>query len=268
MTGIFKGGVELLAGDLHVGSTEIQRVYLGATQIWPGVTYSAYTTLILAESPIAYWPMDDDAGSTEAVDIIGGRNAVKTGAVVFGSTAVIDDNSTTSAYWDGTGVNILVAPSVPLMTQWTAEAWVEFSSNSNPQIIITNDFTGWNDDIHIGIDPEDVLTTNNRLACVSHDSDAEARTIVTAPTNASINTPTHVVVTSDGNEIIFYVNGSEVNRGTKAGTALSWGTGTIGIGGNAAGLNRTLDNGYLDQVALYDKALSASIILAHYNAGI
>jgi hypothetical protein len=92
---------------------------------------------------------------------------------------------------------------------------------------------------------------------------------VTDPSNAIPNDPVHIVVTSDGSEMILYRNGIEVNRQSQgSAAAISWGAGQIGIGGNpiSGGTRRLVGN--VGQVALYDNVIDPSTILSHYQAGL
>jgi len=75
----------------------------------------------------------------------------------------------------------------------------------------------------------------------------------------------HVAGTYDGTDVKLYVNG--VLEGTKnySGTTITNSDDSIRIGGHAGGTNDF--EGYIDEVAIYSSALSASEILDHYKRG-
>jgi hypothetical protein len=84
--------------------------------------------------------------------------------------------------------------------------------------------------------------------------------------NQTLNTGStyHVVATYDGATMRIYVNGVQIGSGRSK-------TGSIRNSGQALNLGSFggTDNwdGALDEAAVYGSALSASTILAHYNAG-
>ena len=74
----------------------------------------------------------------------------------------------------------------------------------------------------------------------------------------------HVVSIYDNGAMRFYLNGAEYTTNTNEGNHSSNGTFTIGANQNGSG-NRY--KGLIDEVAVWDKALSASEITALYNSG-
>jgi hypothetical protein len=130
---------------------------------------------------------------------------------------------------------------------------------------ISNDLAGWNDDVLLGINPEDTITTPTRIACVHQDVTSQVRTIVTHTANAVVSTVYHVAVTSDGTTLRLYVNGVESDSAAKAGTALTWGNNAINLGQNP-NISR-LFTGKEDDQALFNYTLSASQINNLYALG-
>src|SRR5256885_10267032 len=76
----------------------------------------------------------------------------------------------------------------------------------------------------------------------------------------------HVAVTYDGTTAILYLNGQTIAQNTPSLT-LATGTFAYDIGRNPSYTNDYVP-GAIDEVAFYSTALSATRILAHYNAGI
>jgi hypothetical protein len=75
----------------------------------------------------------------------------------------------------------------------------------------------------------------------------------------------HVAATSSGGEVTLYVDGAPYSTGTPT---LETGTGAFYIGkiGGSPGAERRLD-GAVDEVAVYDRALTAEEIAALYADG-
>lgn len=66
---------------------------------------SAYSSKVLALSPIAYWPLNDPEGASSANSLVGAiPDGVLVGDPTFGVTGIGDGNS--AASFDGTGDNI------------------------------------------------------------------------------------------------------------------------------------------------------------------
>ena len=74
----------------------------------------------------------------------------------------------------------------------------------------------------------------------------------------------HVVATYDGAQMRVYVNGRETGAGATDNTAMPATTVNAFIG--SAGIGTNYFKGDIDEVAVYDKALSAVQIAAHYAA--
>jgi hypothetical protein len=93
-------------------------------------------------------------------------------------------------------------------------------------------------------------------------NDGGAMLSVNGPTLA-FNTWTHVVATFDGSNVKLYVNGQPVATGTSTSYAPNTSKPfTVGRGESSFYFN-----GRLDEVAYYNKVLSAAQILSHYNSG-
>jgi hypothetical protein len=72
-------------------------------------------------------------------------------------------------------------------------------------------------------------------------------------------------MTRSGNTLTLYVNGVSVATVTTSGKA-NTSTDILAIGRTGA-VSQDCFNGAIDEVAIYNAALPASRVLAHYNAG-
>lgn len=77
--------------------------------------------------------------------------------------------------------------------------------------------------------------------------------------------PVHIVVTYDGSHLRWYVNGYNWQAVSASGSYANNGSNPINIGRNPSYSSSNL-GGFYDAFAIYDSALSASRILAHYLA--
>lgn len=59
-----------------------------APSVDAGPDASPYKRAVLADGPIAYWPFDDAAGASFAREVVGARNAEAVGAITFGVAGV------------------------------------------------------------------------------------------------------------------------------------------------------------------------------------
>lgn len=80
-----------------------------------------------------------------------------------------------------------------------------------------------------------------------------------------LNTWSHIAVTYDGSNIRSYVNGT-LARTIAAGGSISVTTGQLRFGGRSANLEYWLGN--IDEVSLYNRAITQSEITSIYNAGV
>ncbi|MCF2531367.1 LamG-like jellyroll fold domain-containing protein [Yinghuangia soli] len=86
-----------------------------------------------------------------------------------------------------------------------------------------------------------------------------------SPANLALNTWTHIAFTYDGATMRFYVNGAQVASRAQTG-ALTNGTGDLRIGGNSVW--GEYFTGQIDEVRLYNRALSAAEITTDMNTAI
>jgi hypothetical protein len=88
-------------------------------------------------------------------------------------------------------------------------------------------------------------------------------------TNLSTNTWFHVGASWDGQKIRVYLNGVLDGEGSYSGKVLRQGSAGqyLMIGGTTSGAGGPYFDGWLDEVAIFEKALAPDRFLAHYTAG-
>ena len=116
---------------------------------------SAYRNLILGDNPIAYYELDETAGATEAANsssLGSAQDATHNGTLNLGQASAATFLGTSYDFAGGYAVAAAIPNS---LTEWTLEAWVNYSSDkTSDSHIISNDQGGWNDDLFFGINPE------------------------------------------------------------------------------------------------------------------
>lgn len=160
---------------------------------------------------------------------------------------------TNCLHFDGTNDRVVSSVNPSTLTSWTIMVWVKLDATSGAQTFFSNDRAGWNDDILFGVDPEDAITTNNRIALVHQDNTSSVRTIVTDTIDANTNS-VMAVVTSDGSSLKLYTNGTYKATTAKVGNDLSMESAEVWAGGNP-GFGRYL-NGNLSKVVLLNEVLA------------
>ena len=215
-----------------------------------------YSAAVLADNPIGYWRFEEVAGS--AIDSSGNSrdgtymNGVTPGLfpgpVGIGGTAAAFDGSTgfvdLPGSWGGVG-----------MTELTLEAWV---NTADPP---TGDFQA----IIAGHDPNSFA--HFQLHNVGSTGPYTDVGFISAPIPAA--TPTgvwrHVVMTAKSGETKVYVDGAQI--GATVPTAFSNIAESSNVDIGIGHVGTRWFSGLMDEVAIYDTALSEERVLAHLVAG-
>lgn len=210
---------------------------------------SAYRDAVLADNPIHYWRCNDSAGGylqdSRAVTphplIAQGQQigAGYSGPVSDGGAAMVDANYG-FAWYD---TETLTAPLSVEFWYWVAY------SQGLTQILI-------NVGTLAGVSTCQVrLTTTRNLQTFGNASNH------TTPSQYSVSTWHHVVVTFDGTNMRTYVDGSLTNT-TPQGAFSVASSYVLGTGA----LNANPMAGSISEYAIYASALSATRVSAHYSA--
>ena len=145
---------------------------------------------------------------------------------------------------------------IKLTGSYTIAAWVKLPLTGDDYQRILALETGANGANGYGM----YVHTNGKVfnAC-NNDSQASSSAQVTA------NTWTYITVTADGTDKKIYVNGAQTDTETNANDAAAT-TADLFIG-KSNGVSDRQVSGVIDDVVLYNTALTASEILRNYNAG-
>lgn len=204
-----------------------------------------YVTAVLADTPVLYFRLDEtnpngvakDDSPTNAAAVFGG-------AIVLGQPPAIDAGG--AAQFDANSATVTYAGNVadfPGNAPCAFEAWIKPAATLDtgywPVLGKHNGIDG----VLIAIDTRHITLRRQEAVCLGP--------------KLVLDTYQHVVITYDGADVRFYVDGVESGPcALPKATAVP--TAPFNIGPGYAGV--------LDEVAIYDKALSAARVAAHYAA--
>ncbi len=236
-----------------------------------------YGSAVIADSPISYWRVDEASGSV-ANDYVGGNNGKYFNvtldqpgySVIDSDTAVTVSGSPDSYVGNINGNPNVAGPVINFQganQSFSLEAWVNGPAQASGSAIIAKG-TGGNG------------TTANEQFCLDIGDlgnyhffvrDRSFNLFEVEATLGPGNVWDHVVGVYDavGQAMYIYVNGDQSGSagipaaGVKASTAL------VSIGSKRDGTDPAYNDGFtgsIDEVAIYNTALSASQVAAHYAA--
>lgn len=221
---------------------------------------TGYVQTIQADTPLAYYRLDEASG-TIADDISGNmRQGTINGGVTLGVAGLLHSGSDTAMTFNGTsGYISLPTALIPTGSghAWSLECWVRMASLPSGQ---------WNAMVAMGnraTGAEGILYANNTSSVFKFDLSLFG-TDVFSSTTFTNNTTYHVVGTYDGTQARLYVNGSLTGGPTTVSVSLATTFASIGADGSSP---IEFFPGTLDEVAIYNYALSAAQVSNHYTVG-
>jgi hypothetical protein len=233
--------------------------------------------VILASSPVAYWRLNDQPGSTTAVDDAGNDNGTYSSCVQLGQPGPISDDPDTAGFFGKPGCWMTYQPSASYAGAYSVEAWVKPGSASKPyqsifdtrgdgvysfDLVLQGSAYSGGQQLHIDVgDGQEWLTTGS---------------IPFAFTAGQWYYVAATVSPAD-HEAVLYVNGTVLGtiRLARGGlpTLLFDPNQPIAVGGDLQydliPGNRNPENfdGTIGQVAVYESVLTSGTISLHYQAG-
>lgn len=222
----------------------------------PSDTYGA---LIFGTSGlVGYWRLGESSagGTGGAIDETGVNHGTYSGTVVFGVTGIPGAGGNTAVELNSADFDVVSVPdnaSLDCADTVTVEAWVTRGATQGTVQGIISKATG-----------AYLLRFNasNQLNFLR----SQTADIVSSTTTITDQTTWHHVVgTKSGATVKLYIDGVDVT-GSVSNSTLADNALALIIGGDTGG-GDPLD-GVIDEVAVYNVALGASTVLAHYNAGL
>ncbi|HTK39490.1 MAG TPA: LamG-like jellyroll fold domain-containing protein [Patescibacteria group bacterium] len=223
----------------------------------------AYSDSVLADSPLAYWRLDETTGATQFADASGnGHQATISGTPSYSTTNYVQNSavqfsgtqygSAASGAWFGS------------MTSYSVEAWFASTATGN-SMIVSYDNTGTSPGAATRVFQ---LYLSGGKVCFVPLLASGSYVVLTSSAQYNDAAYHHVVATWDGSNAKLYVDGSQVATAALSGTTTTGGGQPIliGTGYNNSPGNLYQYSGYIDEVALYGPALTSTQVSTHFSA--
>jgi len=230
-----------------------------------------YSSEVLADSPVAYWRLDDTSG-TSAVDSSGNaRTGTYAGSPTLSAVSLLPVGGGTAVSFDGVNDTLTVGDNAALNAAdsgFTFECWVKLNTPTADKLYILGDKTGTaNANQQWSVYWDNRSTSGSPLRLRTQNGyDATAPVPVDwsgTVARDALAAGGHLAVVWVGSNTKIYWNGVQVVSGTGLTGAVA-NTRSVYIA-NLNG-NSFYFDGKMDEVALYGTGLSAARVLAHYNA--
>lgn len=230
----------------------------GATK-YRASTPTLYSSVILGDGPLGYWRLGETSGSTAADSSGNGYNGTYVSCTQGVPSLISNNGGNLAASFAGGSTSEITVGAVAalynLSRSFTLEWWM------NPGAAASGTAYGiWSSGLS-GFAARQNATSLEILA----DYSASLGTIAAG---FAIGTRYYCVLTVDASGIAtLYINGASVGTLNVSSTNFAGGYVRIGADGRDNGTWSTSFDGVLDEVAVYNKILTAAQILNHYNAG-
>ena len=214
----------------------------------------SYIRTVLATSGlVAFWPLREESGTT-AHEAVGALNGTLAGGYTQGVTGgVVNEPSYRAITLNGSsGYMTATGSSLHPGDTFSFECWFKRDGTGATQML----WDGTTGDIGVRFDAGDTISLLKMPYTIWTTDDAFTDT----------DDWHHLVVTKSGSTRRVYVDGA-LRSGSGFNQTMVAASGSIDVGRRNSPAGRYFD-GSLQMVALYDTALSAATVLAHYNQGI
>ncbi|MFF3437583.1 LamG-like jellyroll fold domain-containing protein [Streptosporangium sp. NPDC002721] len=226
-------------------------------------TGSQYRSGVLDDDPYAYWRLGEASGTVATDQGAGQANATYQGVGYAKPGALAGSTDTSVEFTTGSALK-LPADTVPhLGDQISVETWFKTSQSGVLMAAGTQETSSipWGPMLYVGTDGK----LRGSLAAVAAP--------ITSTGVVNDNTWHHVVLTVSGQNQTLFLDGAPV--GTLSAAVTSWrGIATVGNGVADPATSPAVPTpraafpfkGFIDEVAIYDKPLTAAEVSAHYAA--
>lgn len=219
---------------------------------------SAYSALISGTSGLVWYSRMGDA-SSPAVDTVNANNASQVNAPTFGATGLLTgDSDKAITFVAASSQYLTVADANPLDCAdiVSMECWIKIASLPGASAVL----------IHKGDAAYGINIDNTGALQISKNNTGVLATSTSTMSTATIY---HVVGTKTGSTVKLYINGTDVTGSvsnlTLADNALALFIGVANLAGSPQAA-RYFD-GVIDEVAIYNVALSLAQVASHYSIG-
>jgi len=232
----------------------------GVSEVAPperDVASPAYRDAVIADAPIAYWRFGETSGAVALDESGHGNHAAYSGNCVFGAPGAIAADPNSAVGFDGTVAGVSALGSgfdFGGRKPFSIEGWVKpLRIEPTVRYFVSREWSSPAGRQNVGLSLLDPVG----LTFERHVDDVSTSVSSSAP---KLGAFTHVVATYDGDELVLYRDGIAAGRAPDAREARAADV-ILFLGGKDF-------EGVLDEVAVYDKALSADRVKAHHDLGV
>jgi len=225
----------------------------------------AYANAVTLDNPSLWYRLGEPSGTTAVDAGSARRNGSYVGSPVLGRPGALNCSPDTAVMFNGstTEVTTSTAAAVPAPSTFSVEAWFATTVGGGKLIGFGNSRSGTSSQY----DRQVYLTNSGQVVFGLYVSGYR---IAASPGTYLDGKYHHVVATLSGAGMVLYVDGVKVAANATTTTAESntgwWRVGYDNLSGWPGAPTRSHFTGLLDEVAVYPTALSATRVVAHYNA--
>jgi Concanavalin A-like lectin/glucanases superfamily len=223
----------------------------------------SYQDTVLDSGPVSYWRLGESSG-TSATDIKGGRTGTYISTPTLAQPGVPAGDADTATKFNGSTQYVDVPYASSLNTaQFTIEAWAVLTGGAGTWRSLVGswrDSSAWRG-YQLGV-------TNSNYWVLYTGDGVNPETYTQGSAAAITNDWVHVVGTYDGTTSRLYLNGTQAASVTSPRCSANPSTAAFDIGTQYdTGTRTCMFPGLIDEVAYYNRALSATEVKLHYDSG-
>ncbi len=225
--------------------------------------YSAtYASIVIDDSPVFYWQCNEPSGASILNESIVSNVCSFAGNVSTGASSLIYDSGYSLNFPDATGRAVSGIVSVMSSTNFAVEGWIKFNSSPSGAGIISR----W-DSSNIGQQSWLVAEQSGGIRFYFR---SVSGGVLSVDTSTAVNDGNahHVVVLvkpASNNGVQIFVDGQRNGTYTSSVTDVQISFVPIVLGAYYNGV--TYFSGMIDEVAIYNSAISSSSVREHYRKG-
>lgn len=222
---------------------------------------TGYAAIVLADAPLAYWRLDEAAGTT-LHEVVKGRHGTLVGKATLATLGAVSDGNP-SITFGATAARIDVGDHFDFDFDngkpFTFEAWVKGKASNDVVAFLVKATPG---NGNPGSAAGWLFGMYENVPTISIDG-----AYLDGPTALPVSRFSHVVATSTGTTLSLFVDGANVVTAALPSTGSATPGQPLSLGGwSRNGTTAAALQGALDEVAIYDKVLSPARIAAHAAA--
>jgi len=220
---------------------------------------SSYAGVVLADAPVAYWRLGETEGTT-AADQTGAFDGTYLDGVKLGASGAIAGDADAAIELDGQsgGVSIGNVLGFEGQAPFSIEVWLEPHAFGPYPRIFSKEYPGG--------EPRqgwDMILTSDPAVGFERYRDHNGD-LIFQPYEEPTDAWAHFVGTYDGSRMVLFRDGAQIADDGAASQSLIPHEGSLMLG--SAGGGSAVFEGKLDEIAIYDHALSPERVIAHYQA--